>query len=317
MLKNRNGRVAIVLMSSAAIVASLTFGVSPASATVSPAVTVTKLSVTKGSTLVDTNILITGKGFLTVDSTVATSVTIGGVNAGSFMVLSDSQIAATVVKATGTNVDVLVTGSVTSAVSTADKFTFLAPYDPTLSAVVLNPLGGSKFTVTSSVGWGATSALFTAEKVTATVGGTAATLKYIDNTTATLTAPVGTPNDSFASVVLLHNGVSSTTPDTTHARYASVITKLSVVTGPVGGGGTVVVTGKGLLGGTAWKFGAVSATCTVNTDIKTTCTVPDSASLVGSVVSVSFTPRNGTSLATAPITYGTTSGASYTYSDVS
>jgi hypothetical protein len=320
MLKNRNGRVALaVLSSTAAVVASLAFTAAPASATVAPPVQVTKLSVNKGSTLTDTNILVTGKGFLYVDTTSAASVTIGGVNAASYMVLSDTQIAATITKAAAATVDLLVTGvvaaaPVVSAVSTADKFTFLAPYDPTVPAVSLNPLGGSKFTVTSSIPWGATAALFAAEKVTATVGGAAATLKWLTATTATVTAPAGTPNDTFASVVLLHNGVASTTPDTTHALYVAVITKLSVTSGPVGGGGSVVVTGKGLLGSTAWKFGAVSATCTVNSDVKLTCTVPDSASLVGSVVSVSLTPKNGTG--SAPITYGTTSGASYTYSDV-
>jgi hypothetical protein len=323
MLKNRNGRVAIaVLSSTAAVVASLAFTAAPASATASPlAVQVTKLNVSKGSTLTDSNVLVTGKGFLYIDTTSAASVTIGGVNAASFMVLSDTQLAATIVKAAAATVDVLVTGvvatvPVTSAISTGDKFTFLAPYDPTLSAVSLNPLGGSKFTVTSSVAWGTTAALFAAEKVTATVGGATATLKWLTSTTATVTAPAGTPNDSFASVVLLHNGVVSTTPDTTHALYVSVITKLSVTSGPVGGGGSVIVTGKGLLGSTAWKFGAISTTCVVNSDVKVTCPVPDSGAVVGSVVSVSLTPRNGTSGTPAPITYGTTSGASYTYSDI-
>ena len=85
---------------------------------------------------------------------------------------------------------------------------------------------------------------------------------------------------------------------------------------------TVVLTGKGLAGATAWKFGTVDATCTnavaPAVDTKVTCTVPaaegydadaEASTAVAGPVSISFTPA-----ASAP--YGTTSKAVWTYSDL-
>jgi hypothetical protein len=206
-------------------------------------------------------------------------------------------------------------GTNTSAVSAGDKFYYRAPITATVpSGTLLNSLGGSSVTVTSSFNWGATVTAFAAERITATVGGTAASLTYIDATHAKLTAPIGTPSASATSIALIHDTIAGT-PDSTNAKYLAVIGSLSKTSGPLAGGGTITVTGKGFTGATAWMFGATSATCTNAAaplaDTSASCTVPASASggTTPGAVSVSFTPAGG-------VSYGTTAGASYTYSDL-
>ena len=85
-----------------------------------------------------------------------------------------------------------------------------------------------------------------------------------------------------------------------------------MTSGPVAGGGTVAVTGKGFTGATLWTFGGTAATCTLGSgsalliDTTASCTVP--AHAVGATT-VAFTPAASTP-------YGTILGSTYTYSDV-
>jgi len=287
------------------------------SAAYATATAVTSLSVTKGSTAGLVNTVITGTGFSTVDETVSSAVRFGTVDAVAFLVLSDTQIAAKVPAATSAGVvDVRVTpgtgaGGTTSAVTAGDQFTYRAPITATAPAALLHPLGGSVLSV--GVDLTLSSGSFAAERITATVNGTAATVAYGDPSHVSLTVPAGTPSATPASIMLVHDGVAGV-PDTTHASYAAVISALSRTGGPAAGGGSAItVTGKGLTGATNWAFGTVTTgfTCTVSTDTSASCsTAPASAAGTAGPVVVSFTPAGG-------VAFGTTAGAVYTYSDVS
>jgi hypothetical protein len=302
-------RRAVVVLASLAVVGSSVFvGAGNASAAVTTTVTVTSLSVNKGSTAGGTNVLITGKGFNTF-TPVAADVTFNGTAATTIMVLNDTQIAATAPAGTGAGNVVVTAPAGTTALTTGNAWTYLAPLTAAVPAsTVLNPLGGSVVTITSSA-FGASAAAFTANKITATFNGASATLKWLTNTTVAATVPAGTPSNTAVKVVLYNNTVAGPA-DTTNSKYAAVISKLSVVSGPTAGGGSITITGKGLLGGTAFKLGTVALTgCGTPTDLAVTCTGIPAGAAVGAV-SANFTPA-------ASVPYGTTTAATYSYTDVS
>ncbi len=86
------------------------------------------------------------------------------------------------------------------------------------------------------------------------------------------------------------------------ARYAAVLTGVSPATGPLAGGTSVRVVGRGLAGSSDWRVGGQSATCTVAGDTAATCVVPPG--LAAGPVPVTFTPAGGAPyLATAKATY--------------
>nr|BFE77051.1 hypothetical protein GCM10020092_103520 [Actinoplanes digitatis] len=266
---------------------------------------VTKLSVSKGSTAGGTVLTITGKNFDT-----ATGVKVNSVAVTSFLIASPTTIVAKVAASTGTKTQVEVTNpSASSADSTADDFTFLAPMNATAASALLNPFGKSVITVTTT-GAGTTADLFKANKVTATVNGTAATVAWVSDTVVKVTAPASTPSATAATVKLYRDGVEGT-PDTTNAKYAAVITKLSKVSGSTAGGGTIAITGKGLSTATAFNFGATAATgCTAvsvaKQDTDWTCTIPAAAANGVAVKAVLPT-----------ISYGVLPSAAYVFSDIS
>lgn len=278
--------------------------------------TVTSLSVKKGSTDGGTTTLLTGKGF-----TDASAVEFGsGTAATSFIVLSDTSIAATAPAGTGT-VEVLVTttGGTNVATPTTNDFTYLAPISPTLAAEVsLSSAGGTVFTVPVTASSVASATDITTKKITVTVDGVAATkVAFSATDTLSVTAPAGSPTavGSFASVNVLRDGVAGT-PDATKASYAAVISKLSVTTAPTAGltlasgKPAITITGVGLTDATAWLFGDEAATCVAASVAKAatswTClAIPAHAA---GPVRVSFTPALGV--------LGVTTGATFTYSDL-
>lgn len=205
-----------------------------------------------------------------------------------------------------------------SADTATDNFTFVAPFTTsTATAQKLNPLGGSTVIATSSVGW--TDAVgFNAAKITATVNGTKASVAYKTATTATVTIPAGTPSATAATVLLYKNGFASTVGTASAVNYAAIVTKLSVVSGPVAGGTSVTVTGKGFLNAVSIGFGydasgaattastLNTATCTIVNDTTATCVTPVgpnngsvavgskvAASAVRGAVSVTVSPNVG------------------------
>lgn len=286
--------------------------------------TVTALSIKKGSTLGGTTTLITGKGLLA-----ATAVEFGaGTAASSFIILSDTSIAATAPpNAAGvTEVIVTTTVGVTNLTTvTTNDFTYLAPITPVVSngPVTLSAAGGTVLTVAITPSLTVTQAAdITAKKITATVDGVAASkVAYSAPDVLLVTAPAGSPTavGSFASVSILRDGVVGPA-DTTGSSYAAVITKLSITTGPTTGvtGATspttkpaITITGAGLTGATAWVFGGTNtATCIAASVAKvdTSWTCQNVPAGTEGPVTVSYTPAAGT--------LGVTSGATFTYSDL-
>lgn len=278
--------------------------------------TIASLSVKKGSTAGGTTTLVTGKGLLG-----ATAVEFGTGNAAtSFIILSDTSLAATAPAGTGT-VEVLVTtaGGTNSITPTTNDFTYIAPISPTLAgAVSLSAAGGTVMTVPVTAGTVAAAGDITTKKITATVDGVAATkVAYSTTDTLLVTAPAGTPtpSGSFASVNILRDGVAGT-PDTANATYDAVVSKLSITTGVTTGvTGTsskpaITITGVGLTGATTWLFGDAAATCVAASVAKadTSWTCQDVPPHAAGPVTVSFTPAAGV--------VGITSGSTFTYSDL-
>lgn len=317
----RTGIVAVLAATS--LTAGLGLLATGANAAPAPTgVAITGLSVVKGSTAGGTALLVNGTGF---SQLVAPNVKFGGTAVSKIIVLSDLQMAVVAPAGTG-KVDVTLADGTTDYDALAgtaaikDDFTYLAPYNATVAAgSLMSSAGGSTLRVTVSDngltgGAGTTcvagAAAFTANKVTATVNGVLATrVSCVDENEIDVVVPPGTPSATAAKVAVFHDGVAGTA-DSTGAKYAAVVTGLDKVTGPVAGGGSVVVTGKGFTGATDWKFGTVAATCEAAaapaTDTKVTCTVP--AGTAGAV-SVNF-------VAAASAPAGITSKATYTYSDL-
>jgi hypothetical protein len=329
MIENRRSivRKAVVLLSSAAVVAGGIFvGAAPASATVTPAVTVTKLSVNKGSTTGGTAVLITGKGFTTW-TPVAADVTFNAVPVTvAPIVISDTQMAVAAPAGTAGATNVLVADTVGSSftaitAATSNAWTYIAPlaFTAYTATVLLNPLGGTVLPFTVTSGLGANQAALTAAKITATVGGVTAKVTDIDDTHGTIAVPAGTSSAAATKVCVLSNGVSDAgSCDATHAKYATVISKMTKTSSVLTGNASVTaitITGKGFTGvnlTTGVSFGANAAACTsvlATADTKLVCTIPAATlTTAGSVVQVIITP------ATAP--YGTTAASAFTYTDV-
>jgi hypothetical protein len=334
----RKTRIAAVSAAAAVVVPSV-FGIATsASAAVSTLPTITKLSVVSGSTGGATNVLITGKNFSTVATGTPANVAFGAVAASSFLILSDTQIAAVAATGhTGGVFQVKVTNTTgASADTAADDFTFVAPFTTsTDTAQKLNPFGGTAVVATSSVGWTDLPG-FKAAKITATVNGVKAAVAYKTATTATVTVPAGTPSSTAAAVLLYKNGFASTAGGTPAAKYATVITKLSVNSGPVAGGTSVSITGKGLLAAGSINFGydasgaattasvLNAATCTIVSDTSATCVSPigpndgsvaaasgSAATAIRGAVSVTVVPAAGIGTAN----YMALPAAAFTYTD--
>lgn len=338
MFTPRKRNAAVAVLATVSLSAGLGIFSTGASAAVQDGVAITGLSVVKGSTTATTSTLITGTGFSKLTSA---GVKFGTKTAANVIVLSDTQIAAVAPPADNGKVDVTLTDTEpveggdpvvtdypaltgTAAVTVKDDFTYLTPFPATVTAgTLLSSVGGGKLTVTSTADMGADAAAFTANKVTATIGNQAAAVTRVDNNTVTLAVPAGVASSTAAKVVLLHDGVPGAA--STAAKYAAVITATDVPGGALKGGEKVVITGKGLKGATAWKFGGVAAAdgacsnaAAPADDTKVTCTVPaasgysatpaDSTAVAGPV-SITFTPAAG-----AP--YGVTAKATWTYSDL-
>jgi hypothetical protein len=308
-------RAVTALAAGSVLAASALLNAGTASAAVNPAINITAMSLHYGSTAGGTTLLITGSGFLSdADIADVTNVTFGGTDADAVIILTDTSMAAiapthaagagSVVISDGTG-----GGGDTSADTVNDNFTFLAPLTASVTAsTLLNPngatflnIGGASF---------ASAADLTTAKVTATIGGAAAAVTWVNATTVKLAVPAGTPSATPTNIVLLTNGVAG--PASTDATYAAVIKSLSVTSGSIAGGGTVAVTGKGFTGGGTWLFGATAATCTLGSgsalliDTTASCTVPAHAA---GAVSVSFDPAGA-------IPFGTIPGGTYTYTDI-
>ncbi len=235
-----------------------------------------------GSTLGGTAVMITGTGF-----TGASAVSFGGIAVTSFNVDSDTLITATTPAGVAGTVDVAVTTpGGASAMSTASRFTYVAP--PAIDAIApaLGPTaGGTAVTIVGSGFTGTTAVSF---------GGAPATnVIIVSDTQITAMSPAGGAGSIDVRV---------TTPYGTSAGVAAskftyvgppVIDAIAPALGSTAGSTEVRITGTGFAEATAVSFGGTAATSfNVNSDTQITATTP--AGAVGTIDVVVTTP-GGTS----------------------
>ena len=251
-----------------------------------PAPTVTSVSPNFGPQAGGTSVTITG-----TDLSGATAVLFGATTATSYVVNSATQITATSPAGTGT-VDVRVTtAGGTSAISGADQFSYLATPTITSIAPTAGPqAGGTAVTITGTNFIGTTGVNF---------GASAATGFTVNSATSiTATAPPGT-----GTVDIRVSNSVGTSPTVAADQFTYVaapsVTSISPTAGPTGGGTTVIITGTGFAaapGTGAVRFGATTATYTINSNTQITATTPAGSA---GTVDVTVSTVGGTSATSA------------------
>ena len=253
---------------------------------------ITHLSVSSGSTVGGSSVVITGTGF-----TGATGVTFGGTAATSYTVNSSTSITAvSPAHAAGTvDIQVNTTGGLTP-ITSADQFTYTAtkPVISSLTPSVGTPAGGDTVTITGTGFTGATTVSF---------GSTPATSFTVNsNTSITATSPAGTATSTVDITVTGPGGTSNTTT-ADHFTYGPVITSVSPNSGSHNGGTTVTIKGAGFTGATSVQFGSTSVTSGITVNATgTQITVKAPAGAAGTV-DVTVTAGGFTSLASASQTF--------------
>jgi len=250
---------------------------------------ISSISPLSGSTNGGTIVTLKGKTF-----TGATSVTIGGVEATSFTVVSDILITCITPARIGAGgVGIIVT----TAGGQSKQFSFFnyitPPVITSLSPSSGSTAGGTIVTITGTNFTGATSV---------TINGKAATpIKVVDNSTITCKAPVNLIAGPVDVIVTTGGGPSSAFSSYTYITPA-VITSISPTFGTKAGGTSVTITGTNLTGASNLLFGLKSATnVNVVNDTTITCITPDSTNPVA--VGVTLTTGGGLSNKFSSFTY--------------
>ncbi|MEV7806904.1 IPT/TIG domain-containing protein [Microbispora sp. NPDC088329] len=249
---------------------------------------VTGVTPSSGSTVGGTPVTVTGSGFVNVGA-----VRFGGAQAVGVNVVSTTTLTAISPMGAGT-----VSVTVTASGGTSQQlvpFTYVnapAPVITSLSPREGPVAGGTTVTITGSGLTGATQVRF---------GALSASYTTNSSTQITATAPAGMGPVLVA--VTTPGGVSIPLPYCYTAASAPIpfVAGVAPGQGPLAGGTPVVVTGIGLSGATAVRFGAVQAVFVVVTDTQLACTAPAGAG----TVDVTVVAPGGTS-ATSELT-------SYTY----
>ena len=241
---------------------------------------VTSVTPTSGTTAGGTSVTITGTNFTT-----ATAVKFGATVA-SYTVTDATHIAATSPAGSGI-VDVRVTtAGGTSAITSADQFTYVGPPPPAPTVTSLSPTtgpaaGGTGVTITGTNFSGATAVKF---------GATTATYTVTDATHIAATSPAGA---GLVDVTVTTAGGISATGAADQFTYISPPTVTSVApnSGPAAGGTSVTITGTNFTGATAVRFGAATSSYTVTDATHIAATTPAGSG----IVNVTVTTPGGTS----------------------
>ncbi|MBT0768317.1 IPT/TIG domain-containing protein [Kineosporia sp. J2-2] len=278
-------------------VTSLAYGISgtrPYTYVAAPVVT--GLSPNSGPEAGGRTVTISGSGF-----TGATGVSFGGtpVPVGQLTVSSDSSITVTAPPGTAGTVVVTVTapGGTSGNVLGASNFTYVAApvvsgISPNTGATAGDPLTG--ITISGSGFSGATSVDF---------GGTAVTPLSVTNTQITLLGfPAHATGPVYVRVTTPNGGTSAQTASSVFTYVGTpTLTSITPDTGPVGGGGDVVLTGTGFTNATSVQFGATAGTnLRKDSDTQITVQVPSGVTA-------------GTRNVTVVSSYGTSNAQTYTY----
>jgi hypothetical protein len=253
---------------------------------ISPAVT--SVVPNTGPAVGGTSVVITGSGF-----TGAVGVSFGTTPAASFHVDSDTQITAASPAHPGGLVDITVTVQGTSATSSADQFTYVAPV-PVVSSIspTSGPTkGGPSVTITG------TGLLFATSVKFGTVGAASIT----SNSDTQIVAVSPAEAQSTVDVTVTTAGGTSATSTADHYMFVApvpVVTAINPTAGSPAGGTSVTITGTGLSFATAVAFGSTPASSiTSNTDTQIVAVSP--AGTVGTTVHVTVTTAGGTSATSA------------------
>jgi hypothetical protein len=253
---------------------------------------ITSINPTSGPGVGGTTVTINGTGFTGI--TGIGSVMFGLKIAPAVQFVSDTQIKAASPGGSGT-VDITVTTpSGTSARSSADQFTYTPPGPPapTVTSVSPNsglPAGGTSVTITGTNFTYIQSIKFGSVAVTS--------YSTVGSTQIQTTSPAHTAGTVDVTVTTLDG--TSATSSADQFTYAPVptVTSINPTGGSTAGGTVVTITGTGLTGATAVKFGTAAATgVTVDSDTQIHATSPAGSA---GVVHVTVTTPGGTSTASS------------------
>ncbi len=304
-MKSIHSRTVAILTSLALVAGTMGLG-SFAFAAAAP--TVSSVSPTSGTTAGGDAVTITGTGF-----TGATAVNFGANTGVITATTSDTSITATSPAGAVGAVDVTVTTpGGTSATSSADQFTYVAPSTTeaatgvTSTNATLNGANGSAAATGYSF-WVATSTFSTASPTlpagvysTPNLGAIAADTAFSAPLTSVTSLPTVTASTTYYFVAWTDVGgtwhpgaVLNFTTAQAATPAAPTVSSVSPTSGTTAGGNTVTITGTGLTGTTAVNFGTTRATnLTVASSTSITATSP--AGAVGAV-DVTVTTPGGTS----------------------
>ena len=224
---------------------------------------VSGVSPSGGTTAGGTSVTISGSNFTGV-----TAVSFGG-SPAIFSPVSDTTVTATSPAGSGT-VDVRVTtGNGTSAITSADHFTYTSGSTPVVTSIspTSGPAGGNTSVTINGVNFtGVTGVAF---------GTTAAPYTFVSDAKITATSPAGSGTVDVR--VTTGSGTSAiTTADqfSYSSGSAPVVTSVNPGSGPKAGGTMVTIMGSNFTGATQVTFGGKVAAFTVVSDTEITCTSP-------------------------------------------
>ena len=244
-----------------------------------PAPIVTAVSPNTGPAAGGTTVTITGSSF-----TGASKVLFGAVQAR-IITVSGIQITAVSPGGSGT-VDVrVITPGGTSAITAADRFTYVFA-QPKITSILPTSgptTGGTSLKITGSDFTGATKVLF----------GTVPARSFTVNSATQITA-VSPAGSGTVDVRVTTPGGTSLTSTADRFTYvpAPIVTAITPKTGPAAGGTTIIITGTGFTGASKVLFGTVAASSfTLNSDIQITAVSPAGSG----TVDVRVTTPGGTS----------------------
>ncbi|MBZ7927312.1 IPT/TIG domain-containing protein (plasmid) [Ensifer adhaerens] len=256
--------------------------------TYGPTPTLTAVTPASGPTGGGTTVVITGTNL-----SGATAVTFGGTAAAGYTVNSATQITATAPARSAGFVNVVVTTSGGTATLTGG-YTYVAAPTVTSVSPATGPTGGGTTIIITGTG-------FSAANATGAVkfGTTNATYTINSATQITATAPANSAG-TYDITVTTPGGTSATSANDQYTYVsAPTVTSTSPTSGPTGGGTTVTITGTGFSaasGTGAVKFGATTATYTINSNTQITATAPANSA---GTYDITVTTPGGTSATSA------------------